>query len=127
MVGYSDSKRVVLAKCVDSQDLTKKTMIIHNTTYSILPEIENRWVKWMQREHIPQIKTLPGVVNCRFLKLMTEIEGDEVTYALQTEIDNLPASEAFLQEHSPVRQHQMKQLFPGQVLYFETVLKIVSE
>lgn len=102
-------------------------MIVHNTTYHVLPEVEERWLTWMKQQHIPQIKSLQGIRSCRLLKLLTEVEGDGITYTIQTEIDNVPAGEAFLQELSPSLQNHIRSQFPGQVLYFETLLRVLTE
>ncbi len=101
------------------------TMIIHNTTYSVAPEAEAQWALWMQEHHVPAVSALPGVSSCRFLKLLTEVESDGITYTVQAEIDTLPAAEEFLEKHDSRLQSLMTDAFPGQVLYFQTLLKIM--
>lgn len=100
-------------------------MIIHNTTYSVLPESEEHWIHWIKEQHIPRIEKLPGVKSCQFLKLLTEIESDGITYTIQTELDSLTAGESYLQKHDPELQSGMMKNFPGQVLFFQTLLKIM--
>ncbi|GAA4444424.1 hypothetical protein GCM10023091_34510 [Ravibacter arvi] len=100
-------------------------MIIHNTTYSVAPPAEAKWVLWVQEHHVPAIHALPGVSSCRFLKLLTEVEQDGITYTIQVELADLDAGEAFLQAHDPVFQAEMQEHFPGQVLYFQTLLKVM--
>lgn len=74
---------------------------------------------------MPAVHALPGVRSSRFLKLLTEVESDGITYTIQTEIDSLPAAEEFLEKHDPRLQSLMTDAFPGQVLYFQTLLKIM--
>lgn len=100
-------------------------MIIHNTTYSILPEIEEEWVSWVKESQLPVIKQVPGVKNCQFLKLLTEIESDGITYTIQVEIDSLAHGEAFLTEHDPALQNRVMERFPNKAIYFQTLLKIM--
>ena len=100
-------------------------MIIHNTTYSVLPGSEERWVRWTKEHHITGIEALPGVRSCRFLKLLTEVESDGVTYTVQTEIETLPAGELFLEKHDPAMQERMLGVFPGEVVFFQTLLKVL--
>ncbi len=100
-------------------------MIIHNTTYSVAPSSDAEWALWIQEHHVPAVRELPGVRSCRFLKLLTEVESDGITYTIQTEIDTLPAVEEFLEKHDPGLQSRMADAFPGQVLYFQTLLKIM--
>lgn len=100
-------------------------MIIHNTTYSVVHEADDDWVQWAKERLVPAITELPGVRSCRFLKLLTEVESDGVTYTVQTEIETLPAAEEFLEKHDPGLQSRIADAFPGQVLYFQTLLKIM--
>lgn len=100
-------------------------MIIHNTTYSVLPTSEETWVAWIKETHLRKIESLPGVKTCQFLKLLTEVESDGVTYTIQVELDNLPNGEAFLEKHDPLLQSEVLKEFPEQVIYFQTLLKIM--
>ena len=100
-------------------------MIIHNTTYSVAHESDEEWVQWARGLLLPAISKLPGVSSCKFLKLLTEVENDGVTYTVQTEITSLPAAEEFLTEHTPRLQSLVAEAFPGRVLFFQTLLKVM--
>lgn len=100
-------------------------MIIHNTTYSISPECEADWIAWIQNVHLPKVKSLPDVKSCRFLKLLTEVETDGITYTIQTEIGSLASGEAFIGQHDPALQSDMMARFTGRMAYFQTLLKIM--
>jgi hypothetical protein len=79
----------------------------------------------MKERHLPRVENIQGVVKCQLLKLLTEIESDGVTYTVQVEINNLSDAELFLTEHDPTLQTEITNAFPEQVIYFQTLLKIM--
>lgn len=57
--------------------------IVYNITIKILPEIEEAWLQWQRREHIPEVMATGYFTGFRFFKLLEQDEEDGRTYVVQ--------------------------------------------
>jgi hypothetical protein len=98
-------------------------MIIYNITYSISHEAEKEWLHYMRTTHIPAILDTTLPLECKLLRLLTEIENEGTTYTNQylfRTMEDFLAYQTHFQAESQQRHHD---LFNGKYVSFRTLLE----
>ena len=101
-------------------------MYIYNVTINIQEDVEQKWLNWMQDEHIP------AMLNTgKFSKaLMTRVDVKEpmggITYSIQYTTASKKTLEAYYREDAEKLRQQSK-IFEGKFVAFRTELEIIDE
>nr|WP_295930833.1 DUF4286 family protein [uncultured Dyadobacter sp.] len=98
-------------------------MIIYNITVNISHQAEKDWLNYMKSVHIPEIlgTTLP--LECKLLRLLTEIENEGSTYTTQFSFRTMEDFLAYQTSFQPELQERHHTLFNGQYVSFRTLLE----
>lgn len=100
-------------------------MYIYNVTVSIDPAIEQEWLAWMKQVHIPDVMATGLFVEHKIMKLLNEIEGQGVTYAIQYTFDDMSKYERYQNEFAPTLQAQHSQRYKDRFVAFRTILELI--
>jgi hypothetical protein len=98
-------------------------MIIYNITINISYEAEKDWLHYMKTIHIPEILLASPVMNCRLLRLLTEIENEGATYTTQFTFRTMEDFLAYQTHHQDAFLERHHGLFNGQYVSFRTLLE----
>ena len=98
-------------------------MIIYNITVNISYPFEKEWITYMKTIHIPQIMATDLPVECKLLRLLSEIENDGATYTSQFLFRTMEDFLAYQTSHQQELEQKHHQKFNGQYVSFRTLLE----
>lgn len=102
-------------------------MYIYNVTSNIDESIHERWVKWMNEIHIPDMLATGKFTNAKMVKVLVEEEMGGTTYSVQYYTQSKETLQKYYTEDAPkLRQHALS-LFADKVLSFRTELEIIKD
>lgn len=98
-------------------------MIIYNITVNISYQAEKDWLHYMKSAYIPEILATELALECKLLRLLTEIENEGSTYTTQFRFRTMEDFLAYQTNHQPALQERHHELFNGQYVSFRTLLE----
>jgi len=101
-------------------------MIVYNVTCNVAPEIEKRWLKWIDHQ-LYNLSKSEKISATSILKLNTNGSENEAVYALQYHIYNRDSLQSFLNNEDQVLKKQINTVFGKSVLHFSSQLQIIKK
>jgi hypothetical protein len=98
-------------------------MIIFNITVNISYAAEKEWLQYMKTVHIPEILATKLPLECKLLRLLTEIENEGSTYTSQFTFRTMEDFLAYQTHFQADLQERHHALFNGQYVSFRTLLE----
>lgn len=101
-------------------------MILYNVTVSIDPSIEEDWLAWMQKDHIPKVINTGVFSKC----LLSKINGNEeaeCTFSVMYWAKSQTALEDYFENQAPLLQKEHGDRYQGKFGAFRTTLNIIAE
>jgi len=98
-------------------------MIIFNITVNISYAAEKDWLHYMKTVHIPEILETTLPLECKLLRLLTEIENEGSTYTSQFTFRTMEDFLAYQTNFQADIQERHHQRFNGQYVSFRTLLE----
>ena len=102
-------------------------MYIYNVTINIEKDVHDKWLKWMQEKHIPEMLALGKFSKALMSKVMVEEEMGGITYSVQYTTDSKETLEAYYKEDASKMRIEGMQLFANKFVAFRTELHVVFE
>lgn len=102
-------------------------MIIYNVTTNIDDSVHDKWLRWMQEKHIPEILATGKFTSARLVKVLIVEEMGGTTYSVQYTTDSKATLEKYYQEDAPKLRQEALQLFGDKMIAFRTELELVSD
>lgn len=102
-------------------------MYIYNVTINIETAVHNKWLKWMQEKHIPEMLALGKFTKAKMTKVMVEEEMGGITYSIQYTTDSKATLEKYYKEDADKMRQEGSKLFAGKFVAFRTELDVVFE
>ena len=100
-------------------------MILYSVTVNVDADINEEWLSWMQRVHIPKVIATGFFVEHKILKLLTEVENNGVTYSVQYYLNNMDAYNTYANDHAPTLQKEHSLRYEGKFVAFRTLLEVI--
>lgn len=101
-------------------------MYIYNVTINIDETIHDRWLQWMQTEHIPAMLATGKFSKALMTRVLVDEEMGGTTYSVQYTTDSKETLRKYYAEDAAKLRAQSKP-FEGKFVAFRTELEIVSE
>jgi len=101
-------------------------MYLYNITYNIDRDIEDHWIEWMKRIHLPKIMATGYFESYKFYRLLNVME-EGVTYSAQFFAANLSEIEEYLEKEAPLLIEEHNQKYRHKHVAFRTVLQEVDQ
>jgi hypothetical protein len=98
-------------------------MILYNITINISYQAEKDWLHYMKTVHIPEILATGVPLECKLLRLLTEIENEGSTYTSQFLFRTMEDFLAYQTGYQASFQERHHELFNGQYVSFRTLLE----
>ncbi|CAG5070446.1 hypothetical protein DYBT9623_02992 [Dyadobacter sp. CECT 9623] len=98
-------------------------MVIYNITINISYAAEKEWLIYMKSTHIPGILETNIPLECKLLRLLTEIENEGATYTTQFKFRTMEDFLAYQTGFQSEFQERHHSLFNGQYVSFRTLLE----
>jgi hypothetical protein len=99
-------------------------MIIYNVTTILQESIEQDYLDYMKKIHMPEVMASGIFLSCNLLKL-TEPINEGATYCAQYVTDDIQKLNEYRANFSPKLQEDFKQKFDNQYVAFRSVLESV--
>ena len=102
-------------------------MLIYNVTAHVEPSIEQKWLKWMKKEHIPDMLGTKKFTETKIFKIITDQDKGGISYAVQYYCDNREQYESYLKEYALSLEQEVKDKFGEKILFVRTELQLIQE
>jgi hypothetical protein len=100
--------------------------ILYNITTKVTPDIADRWLQWMQQNHIPAIISSGYFSEYRLLRLLDQDDSEGPTFSLQLTAENREEYEAYIQYRAPELREEALQAWGNQFISFRSILEVVN-
>ena len=101
-------------------------MYIYNVTINIEKSVEQEWLRWMQKKHIPEMLATGKFSEAKLCQVMVE-EEQGITYSIQYTTESKEVLDTYFQENSEQLRKEGIQLFGGKFVAFRTELKVIHQ
>ncbi|NAS31969.1 DUF4286 family protein [Flavobacteriaceae bacterium R38] len=101
-------------------------MYIYNVTTNVDESVHEKWLKWMNETHIPEMLALGKFSDARMLRVQVEEEMGGITYAVQYTTDSKNTLEKYYQEDASRLRADAVKHFSDKIVSFRTELEVVS-
>lgn len=101
-------------------------MILYNVTLSIDPEIEQDWLDWMRKIHIPEVLETACFTEARLSRIQAEEEGG-VSYSVMYLSPSQEIYDRYREEFAPAMQAKHNARYMGRFAAFRTLLTVIEE
>ena len=102
-------------------------MYIYNVTINIEESEHDRWLKWMQEIHIPDMLRTGKFLEAKMCRVMVEEELGGITYSIQYSTRDKETLERYYAEDAENMRQDGNERFRGKFVAFRTELDVVSE
>jgi antibiotic biosynthesis monooxygenase (ABM) superfamily enzyme len=100
---------------------------IYNVTVVVNPEVEERWLKWMREEHIPNVMETGLFSSFLFTQVFPEQEQDHPSYSIQYRAADLESIKLYMQMYADELRAKSAKAWGEHALAFRTVLEVLDE
>jgi len=102
-------------------------MYIYNVTINIEESIHEKWMKWMQEKHMPDMLATGKFSKALMSRVQVEEEMGGLTYSVQYTTDSKETLSKYYQEDADKLRNEALQLFPNKFVAFRTELEIIHQ
>ena len=100
-------------------------MIVYNLSMKIDRSIENEWLPWQKKEHIPEVMATGMFVSNRLLRVI-DSPNEGVTYCVQYVAQSMEDYENYQQQFAPALQEDLNNRFRDKFVAFRTLMEYVA-
>lgn len=100
-------------------------MIIYSVTVKIEKESEENWIKYMRKDHIPNVMATGCFMEYRFSRLMMD-DPEGTNYSIQYLCQDMDTLQRYQDQHAPVLQKEHTEKFKDKFVAFRSLLEIVD-
>ncbi len=101
-------------------------MIAYNVTVKVDLEINNIWVEWMKKDHIPKVLETGCFTGYKFFRIVEEDQTDGITYAVQYYANSMSDYFEYKEKFAPALQKETRDIFPDKFVAHRTILREVE-
>ena len=101
-------------------------MYIYNVTININEDSENKWIKWMQERHIPDMLATGKFYEAKMCRVITDQDSGGVTYATQYTTESKEMLERYYQEDADRLRLVAVKKFGNKFVAFRTELEVIN-
>ncbi len=102
-------------------------MIIYSVTISVDESIEEEWLKWMRKIHIPEVMNTGCFISCRFSRLTSHREEGSVSYSAQYSCHSGHELNEYKQKFASELQQKSVTEFADKMHAFRTELEVIDD
>lgn len=101
-------------------------MIVYNVTVKVDLDINNIWVEWMKKDHIPKVLATGCFTGYKLYRIAEEDQTDGITYAVQYFAAAISDYFNYQANFAPALQKEAKDTFPDKFVAHRTLLREVE-
>lgn len=100
-------------------------MIVYNLTIKVSLQIAEKWLDWLQLEHIPEVMNTGCFTEFSVLRLLEVDDADGPTYAVQFKAVSKADYNRYIELHAPELRQKSYDAWGDQFLAFRSVMQVV--
>lgn len=100
-------------------------MYIYNTTFLVSDQSYEKWMKWVNEKHIPEVLTDQSFCEPQLVRVLNNEPAPEKSYSLQFKVESISYLYNWMQTMEPKIQEELMMKFGTEVLFFSTILEIL--
>lgn len=98
-------------------------MFLFNNTIGIDRIVEQSWLEWMKKTHIPAIMSTGLFTDVKMYKVLHEQDDDTVSYSIQFFSKTISNVQQYLDQFSPKHIEEFQREFRNRHVAFRTLLQ----
>ena len=100
-------------------------MILYNVTVNIDASVQEDWLNWMKKVHIPDVLATGLFVENRIMRVLNTEEGEGFTYSVQYTLNSMEDYEAYQRDHAARLQSEHSRRYSNKFVAYRTLLEWV--
>jgi hypothetical protein len=101
--------------------------VMYNVNVSIMKSVEQEWLDWMLKKHIPEVMATGSFLEHRVCRLTShEPEEGFSTYIIQYLCAGQAILDHYSATHAPALQADHQRLFEGRFVAFRSVMEVIE-
>lgn len=101
-------------------------MLIYNVTTKVSHGINDDWLEWMKKEHIPKILATGMFTDHRMVRLLETDDSEGVTYAVQYFCNNWEEYAEYIRRFAPDLRQKAIERWGDQIASFRTLMEVIN-
>jgi len=100
-------------------------MLLYNITVGIDKEVENEWLQWMKKEHIPEVLSTKLFFDFKIYKVLHDQDEGNISYSVQYFARTLNDVMIYFEKFAPTMMNRLQIRFKNKHVAFMTLLEEV--
>ena len=101
-------------------------MLIYNVTTKVSHGINEAWLEWMKKEHIPKILSTGMFTDHRMVRILETDDSDGATYAVQYFCNNWEQYAEYIKRFAPDLRQKAVDRWGDQIASFRTLMEVIN-
>lgn len=101
--------------------------ILYNITIKIESDIQQEWIEWMKKVHIPDMMSTGCFESYRLTRILGDDDEHGIGYAIQYVSPDMKTFEQYQQNHASQMQRAHSERFSNKYVAFRTLMEIEAE
>ena len=98
-------------------------MYIYNVTTHVEPSIENEWLNWMEKHHLPEMMKTGQFTQARLFRVVNDQDHGGISYATQYYCADKKHYTTYINEYATALRQKAVYRFGAAILSFRTQLE----
>ena len=98
-------------------------MLLYNITVGVDLDIENEWVSWMKKVHMPAVMGTGLFVDSKMYKVLQDNDEGTVSYSVQYFAPSIDNVQQYLEVYGPRLIQEHRQRYLNKHVAFQTLLE----
>ena len=100
-------------------------MIVYNLTIKVTNQVAERWLEWLQLEHIPDVMNTGCFTDSSVMRLLEVDDTEGPTYAVQFKAVSKADYNRYIELHASALRQTSYDAWGDQFLAFRSVMQVV--
>jgi uncharacterized protein DUF4286 len=101
-------------------------MIVYNLSIKIDASVENEWLEWQKKEHIPEVMASGQFSDYKFYRLLEQQDIDAATYVVQYFAPSIEHYNNYIEKYAPSLRQKIKDKWGEKFIAFRTIMQVVN-
>lgn len=101
-------------------------MIIYNVTIKVQEPIKDKWLAWLNDEHIPEVINTGCFTHAVVLQLLEVDNSEGPTYAIQYHAESKGLYNNYIENHSARMRQKSFDKWGDKFIAFRSVMQVVN-
>lgn len=98
-------------------------MIILNTTFHVHSSVEDKFLRWVRVNYIPQALSSGVLHSPSLARILIDVEPESVSFALQFSAENIDDASRWHDRDGEILRRRLSGVFGDRIVYFTTYME----